>query len=176
MLRFAPVLALAVMLGACTTDSVQVYEGPGKSAPLATFGTSQIALRHLDSINALRVERGLRALKLSAELNAAAETHARDMSNQRRAWDFGSDRSTPQSRAERAGFVGTVRGENVAESFLGEFYVLEAWLENRYSRAAIFDPEVTHLGVAWFQESNGKVWWVQMLAKQTAPLVTAGLQ
>ncbi len=176
MLRFAAILSLALAVGACTTGAVQVYEGPGKSAPLSSFSKGQIQLRHLDSVNALRVERGLRPLTLSAELNAAAATHARDMAQQRRAWNFGSDRSSPQSRAIRAGFVGVVRGENVAESFLGEFYVLEAWLEDRFSRAAIFDPQISHLGIGWYQEENGKVWWVQDLAVKTVPAVTAELQ
>src|SRR5512134_3145834 len=55
-----------------------------------------IRLRHLDAVNAVRAENGLAPVLLSAELNAAAETHARDMANQQRAWHFGSDLTSPR--------------------------------------------------------------------------------
>jgi uncharacterized protein YkwD len=65
---------------------------------------NEIRLNQLDLINAVRAEAGVPALTLSAALTAAADTHARDMAAQLRAWNFGSDRSSPQTRAERAGF------------------------------------------------------------------------
>ena len=170
MFRLSAVLfSVLLTLSACTEPSSGVYEGTTRSGNIASYSTNGIRLRHLDSINAMRVERGLQALQLSAELNSAAATHARDMSKQQRAWNFGSDRTSPQERAERAGFIGVVRGENVAESFRSEFFVLQAWLDNTVSRASIFDPELTHVGYAWYQESNGKVWWVEVLAQSFAP-------
>lgn len=170
MFRLAAVLFSALLtLSACTEPSSGIYEGTTRSGNISDYSINGIRLRHLDSINAMRVERGLQALQLSAELNAAAATHALDMYKQQRAWDFGSDRTSPQERADRAGFIGVVRGENVAESFRSEFFVLQTWLDNTVSRASIFDPEITHVGYAWYQETNGKVWWVEVLAQSFAP-------
>ncbi|MEO0912732.1 MAG: CAP domain-containing protein, partial [Pseudomonadota bacterium] len=79
--------------------------------------TNDIRARHVDTVNALRAERGLAPVQLSARLTAAALTHARDMSVQERAWHFGSDGTSPKDRAARAGFQGRVFGENISESF-----------------------------------------------------------
>ena len=49
-----------------------------------------IQFRMLDSINALRQAAGVLPVELDAKLNAAAATHARDMSIQNRPWLFGS--------------------------------------------------------------------------------------
>ena len=80
MFRLTAVLLSALLtLSACTEPSSGVYEGTTRSGNIASYSTDGIRLRHLDSINAMRVERGLPALQLSAELNAAAATHALDI-------------------------------------------------------------------------------------------------
>lgn len=178
MIRFgAKLLFILFALSACTDAGPgNTYDGSSASGSLSRFNSDTIRLRHLDSVNALRTERGLPPIRLSAQLNAAAETHARDISVQERAWNFGSDGSSPQDRAVRSGFGGIVYGENVAETFKSELLVMQSWLNDPRSRAAMLNPKVTHIGYSWYQETNGKVWWVQMLAGQSAPMVTAGLQ
>jgi uncharacterized protein YkwD len=166
MFRLSAILvSLLLTLAACTEVTTGTYEGSARSGNISSFGSGSIRLRHLDAVNALRAERGLQLLQLSAELNAAADTHARDMSAQQRAWNFGSDRTSPQERATRSGFNGIVRGENVAETFRSEFLVLQTWLDDPASRASILDPQATHLGYGWYQESNGKLWWVEIMAQ-----------
>jgi uncharacterized protein YkwD len=166
MFRLGAILFSAMLvLSACAEVESGIYEGSTYSGDISRFSVGSIRLRHLDSVNAIRAERGAPPLQLSAELNAAADTHARDMSRQQRAWNFGSDRTSPQERATRAGFNGIVRGENVAESFRSELFVIQAWLDDAASRASILDPQATHLGYGWYQESNGKIWWVQVLAQ-----------
>ena len=116
-------------------------------------------------MNALRIENGLNILVYSTELNASAKTHARDIAHQKRAWNFGSDYSSPVIRASRAGFKGVVLGENVSETFEGEFEVLQVWINNPISRSIIFDPKATHIGFGWYQEVDGTIWWVQNIAE-----------
>jgi len=158
MFRLSSILAsLLLTLAACTDIPTGTYEGTARSGAISSFGSGGIRLRHMDALNALRVERGMQPLQLSATLNAAADTHARDMSRQQRAWNFGSDRTSPQERATRAGFIGVVRGENVAETFKSELLVLQTWLDDPAARASILDPEATHMGYGWYQESNGKL-------------------
>lgn len=173
----AIIFSLTLTLAACTEVTTSTYEGNALSGNISNYSSGGIRLRHLDAINALRAERSAPPLQLSAELNAAADTHARDMSAQQRAWNFGSDRTSPQERATRAGFNGVVRGENVAETFKSELLVLQTWLDNPASRATILDPEATHIGYGWYQESNGKLWWVEVLGQAfPEPVLTAELK
>ena len=46
-----------------------------------------------------------------------------------KAGNFGSDYSSPQERAMLTGYDGKIRGENVSETFKGEFDVLQIWLK-----------------------------------------------
>ena len=77
-----------------------------------------------------------------------------------------SDGSSPQKRAEVSGFNGVITGENVSETYEGEFLVLQVWLKNSLSRSVLLNKEATHLGLGWFQQENGKIWWVQVLGLQ----------
>jgi len=31
------------------------------------------------------------------------------------------------------------------------------------SASIILDPKATTMGIAWHQDSNGKIWWVQLI-------------
>jgi len=131
-----------------------------------------IRLNQLDLVNAVRAEAGVPPLTLSAELTTAALTHARDIAVQKRAWNFGSDRSAPQTRAERAGFNGLVTGEDVAETFMSNVEIFQVWVSDPRSKQAMTDPTATHMGLGWFQEANGKLWWVMDIAA-AAPVQVA---
>lgn len=124
-----------------------------------------VRARHIDAVNAIRAERGLQPLRPSARLTAAAKTHARDMSVQRRAWHFGSDGSSPRDRAARAGFAGEVLGENISESFDTEIVLIQSWLTTPDTRAVMLNPAGTDIGFGWVQEADGRLWWVQVIAR-----------
>ncbi len=148
-------------------QKTDVYLGFSSSGTLSSYNSNQLRLRHLDIVNALREEKGLSVLKMSTQLNASSTTHARDIFSQKRAWNFGSDNSSPQARAKVSGFNGVIVGENVSETFEGEFDVLQVWLDYPMALAVILSPAATHLGLGWYQEENGKTWWVQDIGKQT---------
>ena len=82
----------------------------------------------------------MQPVQLSAELNAAADTHARDMSVQKRAWHFGSDLTSPRERAFRAGYRGEIVGENLSEGSDSDLTVLASWLDFTDTRGVILDP------------------------------------
>ena len=157
MLRpFLAALALLLALAACESNQ-------GGAARLSPAEANAIQLRHLDAVNAVRAENGLAPVQLSAALNAAAATHARDMAVQGRAWHFGSDLTSPRERAFRAGYQGEVVGENLSEGSDSDLTVLASWLDFADTRAVILDPRARGLGIAWYQEPSGKIWWVQLL-------------
>lgn len=139
-------------IGADGLPLPQVYNiGPGDK--------NAIQFRMLDSVNTLRQAAGAPPVSLSAELNAASETHARDMSVQNRPWLFGSDGSSPLDRARRSGFRGRLLGENISESYETELETLAAWMNDPDTRNVILDRNARSMGLGWFQESAGKLWW-----------------
>lgn len=153
------VVPMLFALAACETQS-----GAG-GLRLTDADTNPIRLRHLDAVNAVRVQNGLQPVQLSAQLNAAAETHARDISVQQRAWHFGSDLTSPRERAFRAGYQGEVVGENLSEGSDSDLTVLASWLDFADTRAVILDPAARGLGLGWYQEASGKIWWVELLGE-----------
>ena len=124
---------------------------------------AKIQLRHLDSINALRVASGLSPVELSPQLTAAAKTHAIDISRQNRPWHFGSDGSNPIERVERTGYAGRMLSENISETFESDLETLQAWMRDPTTRSGILHPDARYMGFSWHQEPIGKIWWVEVL-------------
>ncbi len=124
--------------------------------------TARIQFRVLDSVNSLRSASGAAPLQLSAELNAAAATHSRDMAIQNRPWHFGSDGSSVIDRVRRVGYPGTALGQNISETYESELETVAAWMQQPGTRDVITDPAARDLGFAFFQEENGKIWWTMV--------------
>jgi uncharacterized protein YkwD len=121
-----------------------------------------IQFRLLDSVNTLRGAQALQPLTFDASLNAAAATHARDMSVQNRPWHFGSDGSSPLVRVQRSGFTGRLVGELISETYETELETLSAWMAQPDTRAVIMDPTARVVGFSWYQEPSGKIWWTMV--------------
>ncbi len=164
--RYIFVTSFFLLCIGCVSNNKEIYIGNKDSGRIENFDSVEIRKRHLDYLNAIRQERGLTNLQISNSLNSSAATHARDIFKQQRAWNFGSDGSSPQKRAEISGFKGVVTGENVSETYEGEFLVLQVWVKNSFSRSVLLNKEATHLGLGWYQQDNGKIWWVQVLGLQ----------
>ena len=150
-------------LSACVPTRGPTLGADGKPLPqvykIGQGDVGRLQLRMSDSVNALRQARGLAPLQLNANLNAAAATHARDMSVQNRPWHFGSDGSSPIQRAQRAGYAGTLLGELISETYETELETLTSWMAQRDTRDIILDGNARNLGFAWYQEASGKIWW-----------------
>ncbi|MEL6646707.1 MAG: CAP domain-containing protein [Pseudomonadota bacterium] len=158
-------LFVIAMLGltACGAPPTPQLGPDGKPLPkvynIRQGQTAKLQFRMLDSVNTLRQAAGAAPLSLNAQLNAAAATHAQDMSLQNRPWHFGSDGSSPIDRVRRVGYTGTLVGENISETYETELETLAAWMEDENTRRVILSPDATDLGFSWFQEANGKIWW-----------------
>lgn len=154
------------LVAACAPSGPQL--GPdGRPLPqiyqIRSSQEDDIQFRMLDAVNALRQASGAAPVVLSAELRAAAATHARDMSIQNRPWHFGSDGSSPLDRVARVGYAGRLLGENISETYESELETLAAWMEDPATRGVILDPAARQMGFDWYQESNGKIWWTLIL-------------
>ncbi len=172
-------LVALLTLAACGSAPVQTTVGAdGSTAPklyrIRNNDTDKLQFRMLDSVNALRAAQGAAAVVLNPKLNAAAATHSKDMSLQNRPWHFGSDGSSPIDRLARVGYQGTLVGENISETYETELETLGAWMEQNDTRRTIMSPRAREMGFAWFQESNGKIWWTMVMGDPTnAPTIPA---
>ncbi|WP_415922404.1 CAP domain-containing protein [Tateyamaria sp. SN6-1] len=171
-------LTLAVSVAACTPTgpSAPTVGADGRPLPklyrIRNNDTAKLQFRMLDSVNALRSARGAAPVSLNPQLNAAAATHSRDMSLQNRPWHFGSDGSSPIDRLARVGYAGSLVGENISETYETELETLAAWMEQTDTRRTILSPQAKDMGFAWFQESNGKIWWTMVMGNpDNSPLI-----
>ena len=177
MSRLASILlASLVFLTACTTATPPPVGTDGKPLPrlyrISDRDAPKIKFRVLDSVNSLRQAAGVPAVELNSELTAAAATHSRDMANQNRPWHFGSDGSSPIDRVRRVGYDGRLVGEVISETYETELETLAAWMQKGDTRAVILDPTARDLGLSWYQEDNGKIWWSMVLGAPSAPVVS----
>lgn len=159
-------LAPLALIAACASPAAPRLDGSGQPA-LQVYRINgdtagKIPFRFLDSVNSLRGAKGLQPLAFNAQLNAAAETHSRDMSVQNRPWHFGSDGSSPLVRVQRVGYRGKLLGELISETYQTELETLAAWAGQSDTRSVIMDPGAREVGFAWFQEGNGKIWWTMV--------------
>ncbi|WP_299547995.1 CAP domain-containing protein [uncultured Tateyamaria sp.] len=165
---FSVLLVALLTLAACTTPEAPTIGEDGRAAPklyrIRNGDTAKLQFRMLDSVNALRSAQGAAPVELNPQLNAAAATHARDMSLQNRPWHFGSDGSSPIDRLQRVGYTGSLIGENISETYETELETLAAWMEQPDTRRTILSPQARDMGFAWFQERNGKIWWTMVVA------------
>lgn len=142
--------------------------GPdGQPLPtLFTITEAEAALipgRMFQGVNSLRAAVGAAPLVHDPLLASAAATHSRDMALQNRPWHFGSDGSTPLDRLARVGYRGSLVGEAISETYEDDLTTLAAWMEDPQTRGVILDPKATRMGLAWFQEPDGKIWWTMVL-------------
>lgn len=168
MRRRAMVMGLALAgLAACGRPPAAALGPDGLPLPtiyrIAPEDEAQIGYRLLESVNTLRTAAGAGPVALDPALNAAAATHSRDMSVQNRPWHFGSDGSSPLDRLARVGYRGGLIGEVISETYETELVTLAAWMEDPLTRAVILDARATRLGLSWFQEPSGKIWWTMVL-------------
>ena len=162
------VLLAGAALSACarraTDDDFGLVERGRTLYRIQPGDEGRIQFGTLDAINALRSARGLAPVALDPRLNAAALTHSRDMARQNRPWNFGSDGSSPIDRIRRAGYGGALIGEAISESFESETETLAAWMNDPSVAAIVLDPSARDVGLGWFQEASGKIWWTLEVA------------
>ena len=173
---FSFLLVGLLALAACTPTQAPTVGEDGRPLPklyrIRGNDTAKLQFRMLDSVNALRSAQGASSVQLNPQLNAAAATHARDMSLQNRPWHFGSAGSSPIDRLARVGYAGSLVGEDISATYETELETLDAWMEQPDTRRTILSPQARDMGFAWFQESNGKIWWTMVMGNpNNAPLI-----
>ena len=117
-----------------------------------------------DLVNAHRATLGLRPLKISPTLTAAAVWKARHMA---RYGYFGHDDPAPPiarsafDRIRACGYNGASAAENIAAGYRTPATVMQAWLLSPGHRANIEGAAWSVIGLGVAQAANGTLYWVQ---------------
>lgn len=170
---FRGVLGIAALLtfSACAQLNPSApprLDGSGSSVQgiysVTPENVANVRQRALETVNNTRSASGVAAVVLEPALILAADEHSRSMAQQRRAWHFGTDGSSPMDRARRAGFSGNVLGELVSETYESEVQTIATWMGNSAQRALLLDPEAQRIGIGVFQEPGNRLWWTMTIA------------
>ena len=128
---------------------------PGASAQCTPQENNSFVTDLQALINNTRTSNNLAALSTNSQLAAAAKSHAVDMLCNNYFSDIGLDKSTPQERAAKAGFTGSVVIENIyAASNATPQSALDWWMKNSASKTNLLDANVTAVGVAYVKSDT----------------------
>ncbi|MFM9847093.1 MAG: CAP domain-containing protein [Hyphomicrobiaceae bacterium] len=142
-------------------------QGSYERAPAGALGDRNYAATQLDAdkarelINAYRKEKGLKPLKLNAELSNAAKAHSRDLAKWDRISHYGSDGSNPWDRVKRAGYNARLAAENVGTGQASIDEVFKGWKESPGHNKNLLLTDAEHMGIALVQEpkTEFKTFW-----------------
>ena len=124
-------------------------------APVSTpFAASEFELRAFELVNNERARHGLPALIWCDDLARAAMAHSIDMAANNFADHTGSDGSNPSDRIDRAGIPYLRWAENISVGMRSADAAMSLWMESPTHRGNILFPEITHIGVGFYQQDD----------------------
>lgn len=138
----------------------QAPKGSYEKAPPGALSDRDYSHTALDvaaaqkAINAYRASRGLKPLKLNAELTEAAKAHSRDLAKWDRISHYGSDGSNPWDRVKRTGYKARLAAENVGTGQVDFNEVLKGWQESPGHNKNLLLADAESMGIALVQEPN----------------------
>jgi uncharacterized protein YkwD len=120
----------------------------------------------LSRVNAVRVQAGVRPLRMCARLNASALMHAQDMASTGVFSHVGSAGDQFWDRMASAGYRMRASGENIAAGQGAPWEVMKAWRGSPAHYAILTDPAFRHAGFAMVTATTGpyRTYWVQDFA------------
>jgi uncharacterized protein YkwD len=158
-----------VQLAALTPDKAP--KGTFEKAPAGALadrdytGTSLNPERARDLVNQYRREKGLKPLRLNAELAAAAKEHSRDLAKWDRISHYGSDGSNPWDRVKRSGYRARLAAENVGTGQVSFDEVLRGWKESPGHNKNLLLGDAQEMGLALVQDpkTEFKSFWTMVI-------------
>lgn len=142
-------------------------QGSFERAPQGALGDRDYSATRLDPdkarelINTYRKEKGLKPLKLNAELSNAAKAHSRDLAKWDRISHYGSDGSNPWDRIKRTGYNARVAAENVGTGQVNIEEVVKGWKDSPGHNKNLLLSDAEHMGIALVQDpkTEFKTFW-----------------
>ena len=132
-------------------------------SPTNLVPTDQFDKEILDLVNQARTSRGLRAVRMSEELDSAADDYSKVMARENHFSHTGPDGSSPGERLRKAGFTGGW-GENIAAGQRSAQQVFDGWMNSSGHRANILRASHTHMGLGYARNSSARYGtrWTQL--------------
>lgn len=121
----------------------------------------------LQATNALRAQAGCPALTLAPALTQAAQGHSDDMAAHDQLSHAATDGSTPQQRAQHAGYAGIAGWENIAAGYQTPAAAVAGWEASSDHRANMLNCALTQIGigVAENDASAYRFYWTQAFGR-----------
>ena len=135
--------------------------------------TDQFDAKVLELVNQERKQAGLDPLKMSENLDQAADDYSETMMNEKHFSHTGPDGSRFSKRIEDAGYTNwTNVAENIAAGQRTPEQVVQGWMSSPGHRANILRDGVTHMGLGYAAENNGDRYgtrWTQVFGAGPNP-------
>jgi uncharacterized protein YkwD len=121
-----------------------------------------------EAINSYRRSKGLKPLKLDAELTTAARAHAQDLAKWDRISHYGSDGSNPWDRVKRTGYNAKLAAENVGTGQASFDEVLRGWQASPGHDKNLLQSEAQHMGLALVHDpkTEFKTFWTLVIGSR----------
>jgi uncharacterized protein YkwD len=118
-----------------------------------------------DIINQYRRDKGLKPLRLNAELTEAAKAHSRDLAKWDRISHYGSDGSNPWDRVKRTGYRARLAAENVGTGQVDFAEVFRGWQESAGHNKNLLLADAQEMGIGLVQDpkTEFKSFWTLVL-------------
>lgn len=118
-----------------------------------------------DIINQYRKDKGLKPLRLNAELTEAAKSHSRDLAKWDRISHYGSDGSNPWDRVKRSGYKARLAAENVGTGQVDFSEVFKGWQASPGHNKNLLLADAQEMGIALVQDpkTEFKSFWTLVL-------------
>lgn len=140
--------------GAPVQPDIQEPDAPSED------GFHSYAIQILNLVNAERAKAGLSALKLDADITAAANVRAKEITQ-----SFSHTRpdgSSFSSVLTQQGISYRRSGENIAWGQKTPEQVMSGWMHSDGHRANILNANFENIGIGYYQDENGVNYWVQL--------------
>lgn len=128
--------------------------GTYESAPKGILADRDYSRTTLDPdfaraiINQYRKDKGLKPLRLDANLTKAAKAHSRDLAKWDRISHYGSDGSNPWDRVKRTGYKARLAAENVGTGQVSFKEVMRGWKKSPGHNKNLLLADAEHMGIA----------------------------
>lgn len=118
-------------------------------------------------VNIERSKAGCGPLEANPYLRQAAFLHSKDMGDYLYFSHTGRDGSSFVTRAQRAGYPGSPRGENIAAGYGSPTSVMNGWMNSTGHRNNILNCSSNEIGVGYYAAGQGYgSYWTQVFGRK----------
>jgi uncharacterized protein YkwD len=119
-------------------------------------------------INAYRVSKGLKPLKVDVQLTKAAKAHSRDLARWDRISHYGSDGSNPWDRVKRTGYNARLAAENVGTGQNSIEEVFKGWKKSPGHNKNLLLADAQQMGIAlvYDPKTEFKTFWTLVIGSR----------